>query len=374
LETNGFEHTLGSKVSNNTRGDTEDDGCPRSDETGGGSGSDETGDSTGAPADHGPLAGKTPIEKNPGHRGEHGGEVGVPASHGSAKVGTEGRSTVEAQPSEPQENGAEGDEGDVVRTEVKHHLLLAATEDHRVGEGTATGNDLDGSSTSVVESTPLEEPAVDVPGPVCDGAVYDGGPQPDEDHHGDKTTALSNATDDDGSSDSAELHLSTVSDGSRYAKCSTYLVERVQELRNQRRTLAGSTKHALETEPVEVANEATGSRAESKRVSPEVPLEGDNGGREHARPDQGKGGLSASKARVEEGQTGNHDHDHGRGHDDVGLVTRVVPLVQVLCDCLESAAVRFARCQIPKSQECMLCALGTCVVTASVGTYQSLHL
>jgi hypothetical protein len=49
-------------------------------------------------------------------------------------------------------------------------------------------------------------------------------------------------------------------------------------------------------------------------------LEGDDGGREHASPDQGQCRLSASKTRVEEGQTGNHDHDHGRGHEDVGLV------------------------------------------------------
>lgn len=205
------KRTLGSKVSNNAGGDTEDNGSPGGQETRGGSSSDETRDDTGTPADHRPLAGKAPIEDNPGHRSEHGSKVGVPASHDSAKVGTEGRSTVKAQPSEPQEDGTESNQRDVVGAEVEHHLLLAATEDHRVGEGSATGDDLDGSSTSIVESTPHEEPAVRVPGPVCNRAVYDGGPEPDEDHHGNKTTALSNATDDDGSSDSAELHLNHVS-------------------------------------------------------------------------------------------------------------------------------------------------------------------
>ena len=206
-----MRRTLGSEVSNNTGSDTEDNASPRSKETGAGRGSDETRDGTGTPADHRPLAGKAPIEENPGHRGEHGSQVGVPASHDSAEVGTESRATVEAQPSKPQENGTEGDERDVVRAEVEHHLLLAATEDHRVGEGGATGNNLDGSSTSVIEASPLEEPAVCVPGPVCDGAVYDGGPEPNEDHHGNKTTALSNATDDDSSSNGAELHLFDVS-------------------------------------------------------------------------------------------------------------------------------------------------------------------
>jgi hypothetical protein len=98
-----------------------------------------------------------------------------------------------------------------VRAEVEHHLLLATSENHRVGESGASGNDFDGTTASVVEPTPLEEPAVYVPGPVCDGAVYDRGPEPDEDHHGNQATALGNATDDNSSSDGAKLHLVNIS-------------------------------------------------------------------------------------------------------------------------------------------------------------------
>lgn len=72
-----------------------------------------------------------------------------------------------------------------MRAEVEHHLLLATSEDHRVGQSCATRDDLDGTTTSVIEATPCEEPAVCVPSPVCDRAVYDRGPEPDEDHHGD---------------------------------------------------------------------------------------------------------------------------------------------------------------------------------------------
>jgi hypothetical protein len=43
----------------------------------------------------------------------------------------------------------------------------------------------------------------------------------------------------------------------------TYLVERVEKLRDERRSLARSTKNALETEPVEVANKATCTGTES---------------------------------------------------------------------------------------------------------------
>lgn len=75
----------------------------------------------------------------------------------------------------------------------------------------------------------------------------------------------------------------------------TYLVECVEKLRNQRRALAWCTKHAFETELVEVANEAICAWAEGERVSPEVPLECDDRGGEHAGPDQREGGLSARK-------------------------------------------------------------------------------
>lgn len=94
--------------------------------------------------------------------------------------------------------------------EVEHHLFLATSEDHGVGQRCASRDNLDGTTTGVIKTTPHEEPAVDVPGPVCDGAVYDSGPEPDEDHHGDQATALSNTTDDDGSSDGAELQLEDV--------------------------------------------------------------------------------------------------------------------------------------------------------------------
>ena len=112
-----------------------------------------------------------------------------------------------------------------------------------------------------------------------------------------------------------------------------YLVERVQKLRDQRASRARSTEHALETELVKVSNKAICRRTKRKRVSPEVPLEGDDGSRKHASPNEGQSRLSASKTRVKEGQTRNHDHDHGRGHKNVGLVTGIVPLVQILRHC-----------------------------------------
>ena len=199
--------TLGGKVTNCSSHDTKNDRGPWSDETGGWSSSDETRDTSGTPSDHGPLAGESPIKKNPGDGTKHGSQVGVPASHGSTHVGTESRSTVEAQPTEPEEDGSESNKRNVVWTEVQHHLLLTAAENHGVCKSGQTGSNFDRSSTSVVVDTPLESPSVDVPNPASDWAVDDGGPEEDKDHHWNQTTTLSDSADDDSSGGSTELHL-----------------------------------------------------------------------------------------------------------------------------------------------------------------------
>jgi hypothetical protein len=201
------ELDFGCKVAHDTSSDSENNRCPRSDETRSGSGSDKTRDGTGTPTDHGPLTGKSPIEDDPSDGSEHGSQVGVPAGHGSTKVGTEGGTTVEAQPTEPQEDGTEGDERDVVRTEVEHHLFLASSENHRVGKSRHTRTDFDGTASCVIEDTPLEGPSVGTPNPASDRAVDESSPEEDEDHAGNQATTLSDGTNDNGSSNSTELHL-----------------------------------------------------------------------------------------------------------------------------------------------------------------------
>ncbi len=128
------ELELGAKIASNAGDNTESNAGPWGDETGGRSGGDETRDSAGTPADERPLLGEAVIEQAPSHGGKHGSQARVPASHGSAEVGAESRATVEAEPAEPEEDGAKSNERNVVRAEVKHHLLVTPTEDPGVGE------------------------------------------------------------------------------------------------------------------------------------------------------------------------------------------------------------------------------------------------
>ena len=85
---------------------------------------------------------------------------------------------------------------------------------------------------------------------------------------------------------------------------------------------------------LEITNEAAeaGGR-ESQRIAPKVPLEGDDGNRHEAAPEHRQRRLSTRETRVEETQTRYHDYDHGRGHDNVGLVAGGKPLVEVDGSC-----------------------------------------
>lgn len=307
--------TLCSKVASNACDNTKKDASPRVEETRARRGSDESRNGTRAPADHGPLLGQTEVEDTPGGGGKHGGQARVPRCHDGTQVGAKGRAAVEAQPAEPEEDGAEGDEGDVVGAEVHHHLLVAAAEDPRVGEGGHARADLDGDAAGVVEHAVLEAPAVGVPDPVGEGAVDEGGPAKGEDHGGDDAATLGHGTDGEGRGDGAEHHL----------------VERVQQGGDQRRADRGRAPDLHEAKVSKVADEGVvRGLAEGEGVAPEVPLEDDDAKGHHDDPEHGEGRLSAGETRVEEGDAGDHHEDETGAQEDIGLVTSLVPLVEIL--------------------------------------------
>jgi hypothetical protein len=133
---------------------------------------------------------------------------------------------------------------------------------HGVGKCGHTRHDFDGSTTCVVEDTPAECPSVPAPRPACNRAVDEGCPEEDEDEEWDEATTLCDSAGDNGGGDGAELHL----------------VEGEEEIGNESRSRTGDGECVHETEFVEVTNEAVGCGvAESQRVSPEVPLEADDG-------------------------------------------------------------------------------------------------
>lgn len=325
--------TLRGKVSNNTRHDAEKHRSPERDKPRRGRRSDKPRDTARTPPDHGPLPREPEIQQTPRRRSHHSRQTRVPARHHSAQIRAKRAAAVKSEPSEPQQHGAEGDEGDVVRAEVEHHLLLALAEDHAVGEGGAAGGDLDGAAAGVVEHAVLVGPAVGVPDPAGDGTVDEGCPPEGEDHGGDEAAALGDGAHDDGGGDGAEHHLlSSVS--TLFPRCvgkwrgKAYLVEREQQLRDQRTPRTRRAQRLHESKVRQVADKAIRrALAERQRVAPEVPLEDDDGEGAHAGPDHGQRRLAAREPGVEEAQAGDHEEDHAAGDEDEGLVAGLVPLV-----------------------------------------------
>lgn len=308
------ERTFGAKVAADAGSDAENDAGPGVEKTRGRCGSDEARDGTRAPTDHGPFLGETEIEEAPGHGGEHGGQARVPAGHDGAEVGAKGRAAVESEPAKPEEDGAEGDERDVMGAEVHHHALVAAAEDPGVGERGDTGANLDGDTAGIVEDAVLEAPAVGVPDPVGERAVDESGPEEGEDHAGDDTATLGDGADGEGGSDGAEHHL----------------VKRVEQGGDERRADRGGGPDLHEAKVREVANEAVvGGGAEGEREAPKVPLEDDDAKGHHDYPEHGEGGFAAGETRVEEGDSGDHEEDQTGADKDEGLVAGLVPLVEV---------------------------------------------
>lgn len=87
------------------------------------------------------------IEQAPDHAPKRGGQHRVPDGVDGAEIGTEGGAAVEPEPAEPEDEGAEADEGDVVRAEVEEFFFATATEAPGVCESCDAAADLDGSAT-----------------------------------------------------------------------------------------------------------------------------------------------------------------------------------------------------------------------------------
>lgn len=178
------ELQLGRKVAADAAHNAENHGGPGSDVTGGGSNSDQTADSAGAETNHGPLLLKAVVEQGPSNTSNGSSQVSNDAGHDSAEVSGESGTTVETEPTNPEEYSSEDDVGDVVGSVRQTGVLGVASSlaNHDgEGEGRGTGRDVDGGTAGKVKAAHLEGPAVGVPGPVRDGVVHDSGPDEHED-------------------------------------------------------------------------------------------------------------------------------------------------------------------------------------------------
>lgn len=198
------ELEFGGEVAEDTADNAEDEGRPRRDEAGAGSDGDQAGDGTAAEADRAPLPLQPVVEQAPGQATDRGGDVRHDAGHDGTHVGRQGAAAVEAEPADPEEDGAQDDVGDVVgAVRQPVDLVVAGTlaEHERVGEGSSARADVNRGTTGEVEAAHLERPAVGIPGPVRDRVVHDGRPDEDENDAGKHAAAIGSGTDGESGSE-----------------------------------------------------------------------------------------------------------------------------------------------------------------------------
>lgn len=184
---------LGTVVASSGTDNTKDNSGPGWDETRSRGDGNETSNDTGAETDGGPLLLESVIEETPGDTSNGGSQVGDNSGHDGAEVSTQGRTGVESEPSDPEEDGTDNDVGDIVRAvvELVSPMTTTLAEHQGVGESGGTGGNVHGSTTSEVETTELEHPTGCVPGPAGNGVVDDGGPDEHKDDARKHAAALS---------------------------------------------------------------------------------------------------------------------------------------------------------------------------------------
>jgi hypothetical protein len=256
--------------------------------------------------------------------------MGDHARHDGAHVCREGRAAVEAEPADPEEDGAEHDVGDVVRTGRQAADVVVApplAQHDGVGEGSSAGGDVHRCAAGEVETSHFEGPAGGVPGPAGDGVVDDGAPDEHEDYARQHAASVCcGANRQSGTRLLVSFHLLLLVDieGMDIRDSSKHpLINRKQQIRDPRTADTRRTQHVPEPDILQITDEGIRRVREGEGVAPEEPLEGDHADGHAGEPDEGECRFAACEARVEEAHTGDHEEDERGGGEHPGYVARL---------------------------------------------------
>ena len=131
---------------------------PERDVTGGRSDADKTSDGALASANHGELAlGADVVDHDPANGASGSSNIGVEGGIHGADGAVESGATVEAEPTEPDQDGAKEDKRSVMRLAVRALAgVLALAEDESISKTSPTGRNVDRPATSKVKRGKVE--------------------------------------------------------------------------------------------------------------------------------------------------------------------------------------------------------------------------
>ena len=179
VEPEAFLHILGVVAHSGTHG-ADDDRGPRFHVPGAGGNGGEAGDRADEHAGEGRLPIIVPVEKHPYDHGDGASDGRVGEGIGGQAVGRVSAARVEAEPAEPQEAGAHGDQRQVVGDGrlAGLHVVTPSEENDR-GECRKTGADVDHDTARKVHNADLGKEAA-APDPMADGDIDKDHPQDEE--------------------------------------------------------------------------------------------------------------------------------------------------------------------------------------------------
>lgn len=197
------EFELGSKVTGDGSNRTDGKSSWGTDEASSRGDTDQTRDSARTEANSGPLALKPVVQAHPDQTTNRGRKVGDDTSLNSPQVGGKSGTTIEAEPTEPEEYGADDNESSVVGLVGEPFSAVASTLAEVQGDSKrgSTRRDVNGGTTSKVETAHDKRPAVGVPCPASEWAIDKGEPAEEEDHNGTNTRSFSETTNGKDTSD-----------------------------------------------------------------------------------------------------------------------------------------------------------------------------
>ncbi len=207
-------------------------------------------------------------------------------------VGGVSVAAVEAEPAEPQQAGAQGDEGHVVgQAALAGGELALAHHEHR-GQGRIAGAHVDHRAAGPVTHAVLGEPAA-APDPVDERDVDDDAPQHEEPEVALELDAVGEGAGDERRGDDGE-HL---------------LVDEVRLGGDGRGPGARKLPYVVKHHPVKVADDPADVARERQRVAEEHPDGGHDAHRDERLHHDRQEVLAAYEPAVEECETGRHQRD-----------------------------------------------------------------
>lgn len=194
---------------------------------------------------------------------------------------------------------------------VRACLPLAKGES--VSQCCPTRSDVHRAATSEIKGRQVVQPAIGVPRPASDGAVYDGSPEEPEDEGRDDASTLEGPTDHD-------LHG---------AGAEEKLVEAERDVRDRGVANRGGRHNVAQAEVGKVTDKRACRAAVRQREAPEHPLERDDRTDHERLEEEGERRFSAGETSVEKTDSGYDQPYYEATEDQVRVVVLVAHVLGV---------------------------------------------